>query len=273
MSADRTLAKDRVLTAYFEEYAALTDLFAGLDGADWKRPSALPGWDVHAIASHIMGTELMLLGEQPTVKEVSAKLPHIHNEIGARNELWVESFKDDSGEQMCARWADIVDRRTATMSAMSDEEWHGPSWTPVGEGTYSRFMRIRVYDCWLHEADIRDALGVPAAEYGAPMDVALDEIATGLGYIVGRKAKAPDGSSVTIELGDPVERTFHVKVDGRAAVVEKLADPTAVVRMPVGTFARLTGGRGDVDRLLSSVEVTGDRDLGLQIARNMAFTV
>lgn len=273
MSTDPTLAKDRVLPAYFEEYAALTDLFAGLDAASWKRPSALPGWDTQAIASHIMGTELMLLGEKPPVKEVSADLPHIRNEIGARNELWVESFKNDSGEQMCARWADVVERRTAAMSAMSDEEWHAPSWTPAGEGSYSRFMRIRVYDCWLHEGDIRDAVDVPADEYGAPMNVALDEIATGLGYIVGRKAKAPDGSSVTIEIGEPAARVFHIKVDGRAAVVEELADPMAVLRMPVGTFARLTGGRGEVESLLSSVEVDGDRELGMQIARNMAFTV
>ena len=273
MSTDPALAKDRVLAAYLEEYAALTDLFAGLDAADWKSPSALPGWDVQAIASHIMGTELMLLGENPTVTEILTERPHIHNEIGARNELWVESFKDDLGEQMCARWADVVERRTAAMSAMSDEEWHAPSWTPAGEGTYSRFMRIRVYDCWLHEADIRDAAGRPGLEYGAPTHVALDEIATGLGYIVGRKAKAPDGSSVTIEISEPAARVFHVKVDGRAAVVEELADPTAVLRMPVGTFARLTGGRGAVDPLLSGVEIDGDRDLGMQIARNMAFTV
>lgn len=273
MSPDPTLAKDHVLSAYIAQYAALRDLFASLDIADWKRASALPGWDVQAIASHIMGTELMLLGEKPTVTEVSTELPHIHNEIGARNELWVESFKADSGEQMCTRWADIVERRTAAMSAMSNDEWNGPSWTPVGEGTYSRFMRIRVYDCWLHEMDIRDALGLTAVESGAPTNVALDEIATGLGYIVGRKAKAPVGSSVTIELGEPVTRVFHVKVDGRAAMVDDLTEPTARLRMPIATFARLTGGRGEVDPLLISIVVDGDRDLGMQIARNMAFTV
>lgn len=273
MSQDTALDKDRVLSGYIEEYAALSELFAGLEQADWKRPSCLPGWDVQAIASHIMGTELMLLGEKPAVAELSAERPHIHNEIGARNELWVESFKDDSGDRLRERWADIVERRTAAMSAMTDEEWHGASWTPVGEASYSRFMRIRVYDCWLHEADIRDAVGLPASERTATADIGLDEIATGLGYIVGRKAKAPDRSSVTIEVSDPVERAFHVRVDGRAAVVDSLSDPTCVLRMPVRTFARLTGGRGEVEPLLGDVQVEGDRELGLQIARNMAFTV
>jgi len=273
MSQDPTLAKDVVLPAYLEEYAALTELFAGFEPADWKRPSYLPGWDVQAIASHIMGTELMLLGEKPTVTEVSPGRPHIHNEIGARNELWVESFKDDSGDQLRARWTDIVQRRTAAMSAMTDDEWHGASWTPVGDASYSRFMRIRVYDCWLHEADIRDAVGLPVSERTTTANIGLDEIGTGLGYIVGRKAKAPDGSSVTIEVSDPVERVFHVKVDGRAAVVDSLSDPTCVLRMPVRTFARLTGGRGDAEPQLTDVQVDGDRELGLQIARNMAFTV
>lgn len=273
MSPDPALEKARVLGAYLDEYASLTELFAELTTAEWERSSALLGWDVHAIASHIMGTELMLLGESPTVKEIASQRPHIHNEIGAGNELWVESFKSDTAGQMRARWRDIVERRTAMMSATSDQEWHGPSLTPVGQGTYSRFMRIRVYDCWLHEMDIRDAIGIPGAERDGPTNVALDEIATGLGYIVGRKAKAPEGSSVTIELGDPPERVFHVKVDGRAAVVDNLPDPTTVLRMPVGTFARLTGGRGDVESLLTNVDIDGDQKLGQQIAHNMAFTI
>ena len=33
------------------------------------------------------------------------------------------------------------------------------SFTPAGKDTYGRFMQIRVFDCWLHEQDIRDALG------------------------------------------------------------------------------------------------------------------
>ena len=37
-------------------------------------------------------------------------------------------------------------------------------------------MRIRVFDCWLHEQDIRDAVGRPGGEDGPAASVALDEI-------------------------------------------------------------------------------------------------
>ena len=40
---------------------------------------------------------------------------------------------------------------------MSQEEWDAESFTPAGKSTYGRFMQIRVFDCWLHEQDIRDA--------------------------------------------------------------------------------------------------------------------
>ena len=44
---------------------------------------------------------------------------------------------------------------------MSDEEWNAVTMTPTGPDSYGRFMRIRVFDCWMHEEDIRD--GVAAA--------------------------------------------------------------------------------------------------------------
>lgn len=267
------LAKDRVLPAYREQYDALTRLFNGLAPSQWPTVTYLPGWDVQAVASHIMGTELMLLGDSPISAELDVWPAHVRNEIGARNERWVHTLRGDSPDDMRRRWRDIVERRSAAMNELSIEQWHAESWTPVGQATYSRFMRIRVYDCWLHEQDIRDAIGEPGHESGLAVDVALDEIATGLGYIVGKKAGAPEGSGVTIRLTDPIDREFHVLVDGRARVVDGLDAPTATLHLSAGTFARLTGGRGKVENLVEHVSIDGDVELGMRVARNMAFTI
>ena len=43
-------------------------------------------------------------------------------------------------------------------------------------------MQIRVFDCWLHEQDIRDAVGRPGHETGLAVEVVLDEMATALGF-------------------------------------------------------------------------------------------
>ena len=84
-------------------------------------------------------------------------------------------------------------------------------------------MRVRLFDCWMHEQDIRDGVGLPSsdAELSGPAPrQSLDEIAATMGYVVGKLGKAPEGSRVAIELTGPMARTIRVAVDGRAQVVD-----------------------------------------------------
>src|SRR5690625_833027 len=155
------LAKDRVLPAYREQYDELTTLFNSLAPSQWPTVPYLPGWDVKAGAEHLMGTERMLLRDSPIRAELGEWPAHERNETGAGNEPRVHTLRGDSPDDTRRRWRDIVERRSAEMNELSIEQWHAESWTPVGQATYSRFMRIRVYDCWLHEQDIRDAIGEP----------------------------------------------------------------------------------------------------------------
>ena len=102
---------------------------------------------------------------------------------------------------------------------MSDDEWNALTLTPVGPDSYGRFMRVRVFDCWMHEQDIRDGVGRPASEAdlaGPAARLTLDEMVTSMGFVVGKLGKAPDGSRVAIELTGPLARTIRVAVDGRA---------------------------------------------------------
>ena len=72
--------------------------------------------------------------------------------------------------------------------------------TPVGPESYGRFMRVRLFDCWMHEQDIRDGLGLPSsdAELSGPAPrLSLDEIAATMGYVVGKLGKAPEGPEST----------------------------------------------------------------------------
>jgi uncharacterized protein (TIGR03083 family) len=157
---------------------------------------------------------------------------------------------------------------------MDEEAFSKPSWTPVGQADYRRFMQIRVFDCWVHEQDVRAAVGRPGHADGAPAEQAVDEIARALGYIVGKKAGAPDGSSVTFELTGPLIRTIHVVVDGRARVVDRLDTPaTATVTLGSGPFTRLACGRVDPDVLLSEVRLSGDPGLGRRVVASLPFTI
>ncbi|HEV8064324.1 MAG TPA: maleylpyruvate isomerase family mycothiol-dependent enzyme [Acidimicrobiales bacterium] len=263
--------RDRTVRLLDEEYSAVAELCRALSDEEWALATCLPGWSVKDQLSHMSGTEHLLAGDQaPEVAVGDAE--HLKNDIARANEVWVEGNRRLRADQVLEDFVDVTRRRLQSLEAMTQEDFDAPSWTPAGPNeTYGRFMRIRHFDCYMHEHDIRSAVGRPNRDDRDHVEFCLDEVATAIGYIVGRKARLPRGTTVTIELTGPVEVTYHVEVGERAAVVPRLAGPpTVTLRMPSPKWLRLTGGR-TLD--LSGVELSGDGELGRQLAANLVFTL
>ncbi len=266
--------RERLIALLQGEWAALGALMRQLDDDDWRRP-ALPGWDVHDVVAHVVGTELMLLGRPaPEAPDDVAERPHVHNPIAAANEAWVAALAPRTPAELIEEFATVTEGRLAALRKMSDEEFDAPSWTPAGQATYGRFMRIRVFDCWMHEQDIRFATGRPGHEGGPVAEEALAEVRQALGYIVGKKARVPEAASVTITLTGPVTGTFHVVVEGRAQEVPSLpGQATASLTLPSTLFLRLAGGRVAASEVAAQIELGGDSNLARQVAENLAYTI
>ncbi len=266
--------RDRIVRLLSCEFDAIAELCEGLDEAAWDTPTCLPGWSVKDNLSHIVGTELMLDGEQPPEVDIS-HLAHVKNDIAKFNELWVESMRPLPGAEVLARFRDVAARRLATLEAMSQEEFDAEGFTPAGPDSHGRFMRIRHFDCFLHEHDMREALGLEDRLDAEQLDLVLDEVSMGLGYVVGKKAGIPAGSRVRIQLTGPAARDFDVEVSERAQVVERLdGEPTVQLTMPVMRFVRLSGGRQEADEHLGDdIELGGDEEQARRLASNLAFTI
>jgi uncharacterized protein (TIGR03083 family) len=214
----------------------------------------------------------MLLGEPtPAIEIDPASLPHVRNDIGALNEAWVIAMADRDPADVLDGLRTRVARRLEAIDAMTDEEWATESFTPAGPDTLGRLLRIRVMDIWMHEQDIREAVGRPGNETGPIVDLVLDEMQAALGFVVGKRAGAPDGSSVTFDLTGDRGRQVHVAVEGRAAVVDALPGAaTVTLTMPMLTFTRLAGGRrAEAD----DATVTGDEALGRRVLANLGFMI
>jgi uncharacterized protein (TIGR03083 family) len=273
------LDKSEVLTGLFAVWDDLDALLDGLPEAEWLASSPLPGWDVKALVSHMVGTESFLSGvaaPQPDM-DVST-LEHVRNDIGAMNECWVRHLGTEPGAGVLERFRAVTAGRRSALSSMSAEEWDAVTPTPVGPESYGRFMRVRVFDCWMHEHDIRDALLRPAsaAELDGPAArLALDEVASTMGYVVGKLGKAPEGSRVLIELTGPLARSIRVSVDGRARVVDDFGggEPTATIRLDALQFTRLSGGRPMSAGHAQDIELGGDRDVAGRIVENLNFVI
>ena len=273
------LDKNDVLTALFASWDAIEAVLAGLPDDAWRTPTSLPGWTVHDVVSHIVGTELMLSGEpNPEASDDVTSREHVHNDIGALNERWVEHLRGESPAGMLAKFREITTRRKAALSAMGPEEWNAVGFTPAGPDSYGRFMRVRVFDCWVHEHDIREAVGRGAGDdelSGADTRLALDEMASSMGFVVGKKGKAPEGSRVLLKLTGPVSREIRVAVDGRAAVVDDFggAEPTVTITLDGLQFTRLAGGRPLVAGRSAEIGYGGDSEAGKRIVENLAYVI
>ena len=273
------LDKDDVLEGLFASWDSIAALLAGLSEDEWRTATALPGWDVHAVVAHIVGTESMLLGLATPEPDVDLEtLAHVRNFVGAMNEPWVRSLRGESGAALLQRFRDVTAQRRAVLTAIPVEEWNAPTQTPAGPDSYGRFMRIRAFDCWMHEQDIRAALGrEPSAAQlsGADARQSLDEMAASMSFVVGKKGQAPDGSRVLLQLTGPLSREIRVAVDGRAALVEDFGgvEPTAVVTLDGLQFTRLAGGRGPVSYRPADVEYAGDAVVGKRIVENLAYVI
>jgi uncharacterized protein (TIGR03083 family) len=273
------LDKADVLSALFAEWVAIVAVVEGLSDEQWQAPTPLPGWSVRDVVAHVIGTESMLQGAGTPEADIDVStLKHVRNDVGVMNERWVRKLRGVSTADLLDKLrTTISDRRTA-LTAMSDGDWNAISMTPAGPDTYGRFMRVRIFDCWMHEQDIRDALARPAGEAdlaGPSSRQALDEMASSMGFVVGKLGGAPEGSRVSIELTGPLGRTINVAIEGRGKVVDEFGDeePTATIRLDALLFTRLAGGRTPLALHAGAIVFGGDKSVGRRIVAHLNYVI
>jgi uncharacterized protein (TIGR03083 family) len=255
----------------------IADLGEELSAEQWKLATDCPGWSVHDNVAHMIGTERLLLGEQPSVTADDA--PHVRNDIGKANEAWIATYRGWGDAELLDEFRAVTGRRLDALRAMTTDDWDREGFTPEGPGPYRQFMEIRVFDCWFHDQDIREAVDQPGYLEGPVADLSIGRIpGKALGYVVGKKAAAPPGSKVEFHIdgSSPIVAGVTVPPEGRAVVTPGALDsPTVIIAADRRTFTRLAGGRwsGDRARAEGDVRVEGDTALGARIVDNLGYTI
>jgi uncharacterized protein (TIGR03083 family) len=273
------LDKAKVLEALFASWDAIDRLVADLPEVRWHAPTPLPGWSVCDVVAHVIGTESFLRGIPTPVPDIDVStLEHVRNGIGVMNECWVRHLRGETSAQLLDQFREITNERRRALTEMADTDWNAVTQTPAGPDSYGRFMRVRVFDCWMHEQDIREALSRPSSDEdldGPVARVTLDEIESAMGFVVGKLGRAPGGSRVAIELTGPMARTIRVAVNGRAAVVDDFggAEPTTTIQLDGLQFTRLCGGRPMSTARSEAIEFDGDAEVARQIVERLNYVI
>ena len=269
-----------LITLLDEVWNDIVDVCGDLTSSQWATPTECPGWTVHDNVAHMIGTERMLLGEQPIPGTADAgDVPHVRNDIGRRNEQWIATYRDWDGRRLLEEFRAVTDRRLEALRALTTTDWDHEGFTPEGPGPYRQFMEIRVFDCWFHDQDIREALDRPGFLDGPVADLSVGRIPPkALGYVVGKKAGAPPNAIVQFDIAgvSPITAAIAVPPEGRAVLLDATPDaPTVRIALDRRTFTRLAGGRwsGEQARSHGTVDVDGDTDLGNRVVDNLAFTI
>ena len=255
-------------------WASIRDLGASLSPAEWDLPTECPGWSVRDNVSHLIAIERRLLGlaADPPLAEYPA---YVQNDIGRFNEDAIALRRQRPGGEVLAEFNDVTAQRERMLTAMSTEDFDKVGWSPIGDVPYRRFMIVRLFDCWAHEQDMRRAVGRPGHLTGPVVDSAMSMHEGSLGFVVGKRARAPEGSIVEFSVTGPTTAHYLVEVhDRRAAVVDRAsAAPTATLTLDTEAFNALLCGRWSADDALARqrLDLGGDIALATAVAGAMGY--
>lgn len=265
------------------------DLLAGYI-ATWKRACAdfialgrsltpeelnaatdLEGWTVFDNIAHTAHLEHVLAtGEEETIQVENA--PHIKSLTGLYTEQGVVARRGRDVGPVLDELEEAVAKRSAALEAEPPTD--GAAAPPRTPGSVpwnnETLLGNRPLDIWMHEQDIRRAVGRPGG-YDSPAAAhTIRRLAGGLPLVLGKRVAPPVGTSVRIDISD-AGTSFGAVVgeDGRAKFAV-LDNPTARITLSAEAFVVLAGGRRSADQV--EIQIEGDPGLAEAVLSNFAIT-
>jgi uncharacterized protein (TIGR03083 family) len=257
-------------------WRSLDELCSGFGDKDWGTPTDCPGWSVQDQMSHLVGSECRLLG-RPVPDYAPEDTDHVKNEIGQRNEVLVGVRRSQSGAKVLEEFREVTGQRLAILRGMTESDFDEETDTPIGRAPVRELLAIRIFDAWVHEQDIRRAVGKPGHLDGPVARHAMDRMVMAMPYVLGRKVQPEDGTGVVMNINGLAGRVFAIAMDGkRANLVPSIPlPPTVSFNMDLETFACLVCGRWEPRSVLDKglIRIHGDRALGENIVEQLNFMI
>lgn len=268
---------DSELVDHMEKvWRSITILCSSFTEELWKTYTDCPGWSVQDQMSHLVGVESGILG-RPSPDHTPSETSHVKNDVGQRNEVVVDWRRSSTGPQVLEEFREVTEERLSYLKTMDQGDFKVETQTPLGPGTVAEFLRIRIFDAWVHEQDIRRAVRQPGHLEGSVAVLSVGRLSMAMGMVVGRKAAVPDGTTVVFNITGDAGRVLSIVVEGnRAREMEfEPINPTIRLAMNVETFNCLGCGRWAPDYALASGKVTiaGDQEIGKTIVNKMNIMI
>ncbi|HZJ06200.1 MAG TPA: maleylpyruvate isomerase family mycothiol-dependent enzyme [Nocardioidaceae bacterium] len=266
------------LAGYIETWTHAVDdvvrLLLDLTEEDWSRPTDLAGWDVRAVAAHLAHLESEISGVEQERVDVP-ELEHLTAPSARYTEAGRIAREPMSNQEIVDELVTAVRARSAELRA--DPPTDGSARPPITPGgapwDWETMLRNRPLDIWMHEQDIRRAVGRPGGMNNPAAAHTVRVLTMGIPFVVGKRVAPPSGTTVVLDVTGihPVHLALEINEQGRAVPsTSKHEHPTVSLQMDVETFVLLAGGRRAPEEL--PVIVAGDHALGQRILAVMGVT-
>ena len=271
-----TVADQEIVDRMEKVWQSITTLCSSFTEDQWKMPTDCPGWSVQDQLSHLVGAESGILGH-PAPIHTPPVTDYVKNDIGRSNEMVVDWRRSWLGAKVLNEFQELTAHRMRLLRSLSADDFAEETQTPIGPGTVADFLAIRIFDAWIHEQDIRRAVGQSGHLEGSVAEHSVGRLAMAMPFVVGKKVQAADGATVVFEVTGPAGRVLSIGMDGtRAKALESVpTQPSVRLTMDTETFACLGCGRWEpaVALLSANVEIQGDEGLGHRILDEMNIMI
>ncbi|HSO63713.1 MAG TPA: maleylpyruvate isomerase family mycothiol-dependent enzyme [Ornithinibacter sp.] len=268
-----------LVDAYAQTVRNVIDLGRTTRPGDESLPTDCPGWTVLDQVAHVASTEAMVAGEPEPDVDVSHH-EHVRHAFGERIERYVESRRGRDLAEVLDELEERLEERLRLYR--SGAEWaERPVAGPFGPTTMGELLKVRVFDIWIHEQDIREALGRPGGLDTGAAAHSVAQLFAALPRIVARTAAIEPGNAVVLDLTGPTVGRAGARVedqDGKAVGLplftgghEEHPDVvTTSLTMSTQVAGRLAGGRRAPEDL--HVVVHGDEDVARRVLAALTIT-
>jgi uncharacterized protein (TIGR03083 family) len=213
----------------------------------------------------VTSIERALLGRQDPPHEPDwDMLPHAKDGFGRITEVPVDLRRSRTRAEVLAEFDQtMADREVALRELRASNP--GLVMSPLGTMMpLDEMIAMRVFDTWVHEQDIRVAVGDPGHLGTAPAHMAAGRMRRSLGFVWAKKVDAPIGATLQVTVTGPGVQFSDTVVrseDGKGRPTASIADPTVALTMSFPGFVALTCGRGPAQVAIAGDQVLGERTI------------
>ncbi len=250
--------------------AELIALLRGLGSDDWGRPTACARWSVKDIAAHLLDGNVRRLSFQrdhlSSVPDVPIEgYSDLVNYLNRLNAEWVTAARrispplliellQSTGRQLAELFVGLEPEAPAIFPVAWAGEEQSVNWFDVGREYTER---------WLHQQQIRDAVGAPGLTSREWLHPVLDLFLRALPFRY-REVVAAPGTELHLEIEGPAggDWTLRRDPDGWGLYWGASRSPSARVRMDQQTAWRLFSKGLTPAAARELVTVEGDQALG-----------